>query len=97
MTENQVFEVEQYLGDGEYFVALMDAATGTVVVRGWTTQPVNWLEWAAKIGSQYNRFRRRGASPHLAAKAARLAVMASGPSNMRFVDRMAEVAFPPLP
>ena len=97
MTENQVFEVQWYCGDGEYFVALMDAATGTVVVRGWTTQPDGWFEWAQQIASQYGRFRRRGASPTGAAKAARMAVMAAGPSATPFIQRWELVKFPPLP
>lgn len=95
--ENNVFEVERYLGDGEYFMALMDADTATVVVRGWTNQPENWLEWAQKIASHYSRYRRRGASPHLAAKAARLAVMAAGPNTTPFMERWELVKFPPLP
>lgn len=90
MNKNNIFEVVKKMRDDDnnYFVAVIDGDTGTVITRAWTTQPVNWLEWASKVGAEYLRLRKRGVNPTRAAFAARMSVMANGPSTMRFIDRM---------
>src|SRR5690554_832705 len=97
MNTSNVFEVVQSLSDGDYFVAVIDGDAGVIVARACTNQPVNWLELFRKAGAEYIRYRRRGVSPTSAAFAAREAVTACGPSTTRFIDRVAEVEFPPLP
>ena len=96
--ENLV-EVVKQLDNGDFFVAILDGETGQVIAKAWTPQPENWMAWGRRIGAEYYRLMRRGVgiSPARAAYAARMAVMAAGPSETPFIERWELVKFPPLP
>jgi hypothetical protein len=82
-----ILEIVEKVG-GEYFVSYLDAETGVQIIRGWTTQPRNWLEWAAQAVYNYSRMlRKHDIGPEDAAQAARATRMARGVPSVPFSKR----------